>query len=996
MLALCFLLSGFSALVYQTAWTREFALVFGTSELAVATVLAAYMGGLALGAWIIERWLPRISRPVLAYAGLELGIGASAVVLVPALLLASEWLLRAMLGDQPAPPDSARTSISLFYLFSAFVVLAVPTVLMGATLPLLARHAVRRESEIGRHIGFLYSMNTVGAVGGALFTAFWLLPQLGLAKSIRVAAFINVVIFVLAIVSEKLSNAPPLAPAVNSASRGGITARPHAVPDVFWILPLMLVSGAVSFFHEVLWTRMLSHVLGSSIHAFGVMVASFLAGIALGGSVGALFARTRERAIQSFAISQLGCAVAAVGAFLLMDRLIPPPHRLAATASFGVMLLLPLTFFIGTTFPLAVRILANGADDAASSSARVYAWNTFGAIIGSLAAGFVLIPWLRFEGAIQVAAGASCMLAVAAVCLLARPAPAFGVAVLVAALAISLPFRPSAPDRLLRTSPMNIANDGEMAFYDVGRSASIVVLKQDGGLVLRTNGLPEAMMDTPGMPPRFSGEFWLSPLAVIARPHIESMLVVGYGGGVVVEAVPPSVRRIDVIELEPGVIAANRATARLRKRNPLLDPRLTLISNDARGALTLTHRKYDAIVSQPSHPWTAGASHLYTLEFMHQARDHLTEDGVFVQWMNVNFLDEALLRSLTATLLEAFGEVRLYRPDPQTLVFLASAKPLDVEAYLEASGRPLLDSPDHYARTGINTIEDLFAALAVDSNGARALAAGAKLITDDDNRMATSSVYDFGGGLDAQGMGRILAPFDPLQDPDSWVYRNYRDRLSFPYIARRIAMFTTADGSARDRIAAIARALETPAAAGAVNAVLRSAQREPEGEGAAIVGRGSQFANANEWKAVSELDPALAQIAWTDPWKLDAVQMRAEWRSRVTSPRLRRRAGEECIAIIDDAIVVQPSLALYGLRARCGRLAGRNDVLIESLWNLGNGTYNNARRLPAGQRQTARQTLQTLITALDKNLPPAAEGRFDAARRDEVAQKLRAHIARLE
>jgi len=319
-----------------------------------------------------------------------------------------------------------------------------------------------------------------------------------------------------------------------------------------------------------------------------------------------------------------------------------------------------------------------------------------------------------------------------------------------------------------------------------------------------------------------------------------------------------------------------------------------------------------------------------------------------------------------------------------------------VEEDLEASGRPLLDSPDHFSRTGINALEDLFAALAVDSQGAHALAAGAKLITDDDNRMATSSVYDFGTGLDAQSMGRLLAPFDPLRNPDSWVYREFRDRLSFPYIARRLAMFTTTDGSVRDRISAIARALETPAAASAVDAVLRSDQRESEGEGASVVAHGAQLVSANDWKALSELDSALEQIPWTDAWKLDAVQMRAEWRSRVTSPRLRRREGDGCIAIIDEAIVAQPSLALYGLRARCAVVAGRNDVLIESLWNLGNSTYNNARRLGAEQRHTARQNLDTIVTALHKNLPPGAQGGFDAARRDEVVRKLQAHIAGLE
>src|SRR5690606_4152404 len=155
--AFCFFFSGLAALVYQTAWTRQFALVFGTSGLAVATVLAAYMAGLAAGAWLAERWLPRLQRPVLAYAVLELGSGAKAVLAVPLLLLASDWLLQALFGNQPGPSDSAHVSTSVYYLISAFVALAIPTMLMGATLPFLARHVVQTESQIGRRVGLLYA-----------------------------------------------------------------------------------------------------------------------------------------------------------------------------------------------------------------------------------------------------------------------------------------------------------------------------------------------------------------------------------------------------------------------------------------------------------------------------------------------------------------------------------------------------------------------------------------------------------------------------------------------------------------------------------------------------------------------------------------------------------------------------------------------------------------------------------------------------------------------
>ena len=215
--------------------------------------------------------------------------------------------------------------------------------------------------------------------------------------------------------------------------------------------------------------------------------------------------------------------------------------------------------------------------------------------------------------------------------------------------------------------------------------------------------------------------------------------------------------------------------AQLRKRNPLTDPRVNIIVNDARGALRLTDRRYDAIVSQPSHPWTAGASHLYTREFMQLAHDHLNSGGVFVQWMNVIFMDEDLLRSLTATLLKVFPEVRVYRPDPNTVVFLASDAPLDVELELARSGLPLRDAPLHYARFGIDNVEDLVAALVLDSEGARRIATGARLITDDDNRIATSSVFEKGRGMTGDTSGRLFAAQDPLQRADSVVYGPLKD-----------------------------------------------------------------------------------------------------------------------------------------------------------------------------------------------------------------------------
>ena len=253
------------------------------------------MGGLALGAALAERFLPRVTRPVLTYGLLEIGIAASAIFVVPALLWLANVALQSLFGGQPTPPDSDHAGTTLFYLVSAFVALALPTTLMGATLPMLARYAVAEEAQIGRRIGLLYAMNTAGAVGGALLTAFVLLPELGLTRTIWIAAALNAIVFLLAVALARRMPYEKRSKGYSRRCVAAVSGRPRAsanipsrrFPGPAWVLPLMLLAGAVAFFQEVLWTRMLSHVVGSSIYAFGVMVASFLAGIALGGGLGA-------------------------------------------------------------------------------------------------------------------------------------------------------------------------------------------------------------------------------------------------------------------------------------------------------------------------------------------------------------------------------------------------------------------------------------------------------------------------------------------------------------------------------------------------------------------------------------------------------------------------------------------------------------------------------------------------------------------------------------
>lgn len=979
---LCFMLSGVAALIYQTAWTRQFSLVFGTSELAVAAVLAAYMGGLALGAWLIEKCIRQVRRPVLWYANLELGIALAALILIPAGLWLTEQLMVMSFGGQAAPPSATLGGTSLFYLMAAFVVLLVPTTLMGATLPLLARHAVHSEAEIGTRIGLLYTCNTAGAVGGALMGALFLLPRFGLSKTVWVAAGINVLVAVLALTLSRTSiNRALAAQGVGDNTINPLPEGMRAGTSPAWVLPLMLVSGAVSFLHEVLWTRMLGHVLGSSLYAFGVMVASFLAGIALGGGLGAMLARNRATAARWLAISELAAALAAVGAWQTMQRIGPDLASLPQRVSFGFVLLFPLALTIGMTYPLAVRVLARGVVDAAQASARVYSWNTVGAIVGAIAGGFLIVPALRYEGSVQLAVIASCLLACIACLVLFKPGKQFGIPVTVTALATVILFAPKPPEALLRYSSLQVSGEGELLYYDVGRSAAVVTLRQGDQLAVRTNGLPEATIDTRGMTPQLYVEAWMAPLAVLARPPLQDMLIVGFGGGRVIEAVPPSVRSIDVIELEDKVIAANRNVAERRLRDPLRDSRVNLISNDARGALQLTAKKYDAVISQPSHPWTAGASHLYTREFMQQAKDHLNPGGLFVQWMNVDFLDESLLRSLLATINDVYPYVRVYRPAPPTLLFLASDQAINPEQQITATRAAFAAAPAHYAGLGLNTVEDLVAALALDNEGSRAFAGDAAVITDDANRFATASVYDFGRNISAEHVGRLLAPYDPLLKPGSFVYRELSQQLAFDYVARRIQAFVPVDESARTRIKQLAEQfpnsdlrpyigslalnnalhsseaqqaqsdeakaypnsallrdvlLESQLAAlnfhGGFNADPLADQAIASDQAIAInqVVRAAQFAAHNDWRSVAGLDAALAQTPWTSLWNNLAVRLRVEWRVHLRDDASNPRFDADSIAMIDHLNAFQPDPRLYFLRAMSA--GNEPNFLIESLF----------------------------------------------------------------
>ena len=960
LLLACFFLSGFAALLYQTAWTRELSFLFGTSEFAIAAVLASYMGGLAAGAAAAARFVPRLRRPVLTYALLELAIAASALAL-PFGLQALTWVYVALFGGAPAPPADDAVAARAFQLAGAFALLLLPTSCMGATLPLLARQAVEHDAQVGPRIGSLYAVNIGGAIAGAAAAGFILLPALGLRHTVWIGVSANLLVFLAA---SALAREPAPEIPHSSASRQN---RLH------WVLPVIGVSGAISFGYELIWTRLLVHLLGASVYAFATMLASFLAGLSIGSGIAAPLARDPARASSRLAVAELLAGALGLLAFVAADSLPWIAARLGVgghndvigNALIAAAVLIPLATAIGATFPFAVRLAARGPEEAATASARVTAWNTVGAIFGALGTGLAALPVLGFAITAQLAVIGNFILA-AIVAAAGGHRKLLGLGLVGGVALLMVP--PSTPWKLLRSSPLNLGlAPGEIAYFAVGRSTTVLLTRNAREFRLSTNGLPEAAIDRHGaLPNRSPLTRWMGMLPSLLRPDAQQVLLIGLGGGTVLEAIPTAIQGVDVIELEPKVVSANQIVAKERSRDPLSDPRIRIFVNDARGALLLSERHYDGIISQPSHPWTAGSANLYTREFFTLVRERLSEDGVFVQWMGLKFIDEALLGTLVSTLLDLFPHVVVFRPHPMGLLFAASREPFDV---LASSRRALSMAPADFARFGVQTPEDVAAALVLDTDSARALASESQPNSDDNNLLATRSSLRSRKRLSAQRVSQLLALYSPnaapaeRADPQMLVRalvalgrkgeaRSLAQRL--PEGERQVALGWIAlkrrpkEASRRFRDGLVSGGDVQEAQAGLL---LSGALEIGALQGnALVVWRARDLAAREAWSDLAAWEDALSQIPPGDPLFIEASRLRVQWRIAQGSVDEARKAMEFVDAIL---ALRDPPQDFYLLRADAGVISGDTEAGWAALEELARSLGPNTR-----EHEVARGALE--------------------------------------
>jgi spermidine synthase len=694
-----FTFSGASGLVYEVLWTRRLTHVFGSTTLAVSTVLAAFMGGLAAGSYLLGGWADRHrDRALKAYGVLEIAIGVLGL-LVPLLLKAVEFVYIAL------APSLERAPMAFFVVqfLLAGGVLVLPCALMGGTLPVLARWLVGREDEIGARIGALYAANTLGAAIGTGSATYFLLPAVGVRRGELVAVAVNLVAGLTALAMARSARSRPAAeaPAAEAgparvvagvaSSETGVAAR--------LVLAATALSGFACMVDEVAWARLVSLVFGSSVYAFGLMLLQFLVGMAIGS---AIFSRLRHASAPSApsAPRVLGLAlcagtVAALAGIAAIPRLPLLFMRgfPAVRDSFGLVqlwqiletapLLLPLAIAFGVAFPAAIAAVAN-LERMGHGVGRVTVWNTAGTVGGAFLGGFLLVPGVGLRWTLTLAAAAT---AIAGILVLradaSRTLRRVAVTACAAALvaAILLPAWPL--NRLAQGAGFYAAiyenaaglldaeRRSEILFYRDGISTTLSVDRQGIHRFYRSNGKTDASTD----PGDMANQLLLGHLPMLAHPDPKDVFVLGLGTGVSAAAIARyPVRSIEIADIE----ASSRDATRFfdaENRNILADPRVSFLVADGRNALLARRKTYDVILSDPSDVWVAGVGNLFTREFYSLARSRLRPGGVMVQWFHGHSLPPEQMKLIVATFRSVFPHTSFWRPNRGDIILMGTVEP---------------------------------------------------------------------------------------------------------------------------------------------------------------------------------------------------------------------------------------------------------------------------------------------------------------------------------
>jgi spermidine synthase len=714
-----FTASGFAGLIYESIWSHYLKLFLGHAAYAQTLVLAIFMGGMAAGAWLASRISSRLRDLILAYALIEALIGIAALVFHPTFVWSTQFAFETLIPSLGSPfaVQVAKWTLGAALIFPQ-------AVLLGMTFPLMTGGVLRvRPERAGYAIAMLYFTNSLGAAVGVLASGFYLIETAGLPGTLAAAGAINLAVAAGAMLLPRGGAAAPARPAPARAVA--------AVPQLRLLLAVSALTGLSSFMYEIGWIRMLSLVLGSSSHAFELMLSAFIFGIACGG----LWVRRRIEAARD-TVRLLGWVQVVMGlaalatlpvyasSFTLMKSVI---GALAFTESgyaafntishaFCLAVMFPAAFCAGMTLPLiTVSLMRSGAGEPAIG--QVYGANTAGAIAGVLIAVHLGLPLLGVKG--LIIAGAAIDLALGVLLLGMAAGRAWRVprlagagaaaAVLISLVGVRLDAHDMASGVYRRGELLHKQTDTVLLHLD-GKTATISLTDNGEMVSVRTNGKSDgAIQLKDGQPSQ--DEVTMTLLGALAQfyaPDAKRVANIGFGTGLTAHVLLASQRfeAVETIEIEPAIVAA---ASHLRKVNwrAFDDPRHRIVYDDAKTHFSSQQARYDVIVSEPSNPWVSGVASLFTTEFYRDMRRYLKRGGLFVQWVQLYEMSPVLLATIVAALQENFPDYEIWMANEGDMVIIARhGEPLpSVDA--RALDNPVLKA--ELKRFHINTLDDLYA-----------------------------------------------------------------------------------------------------------------------------------------------------------------------------------------------------------------------------------------------------------------------------------------------
>lgn len=760
---LLFSLSGFCALLYEVLWTRYLSLTFGTTIVAASIVAATFMAGLALGSYLFGRYADRQSNLLRLYALLELGIALTALLFPPTLQLVEQvyiFILQAL----PNFPGMAHL---LHFLFVAILLLP-PTVCMGGTFPLMCRFFARKKS--GGQIGRLYALNTFGATAGAFLCGYLLIPSLGISTTGYLAIAINLGIAAASFgLSQKIGHADPLD--VSKIHR-------HEQPFLWQKHRSLLVAvgcvGLFSLAYEILWTRLFLLFLGNTTFAFSLILSAFLIGLAGGGALYASIVKPelKEKEIFVALTTFMGLIIIVTVPFYdRLAKLFLAAHQIADERWWLLSLLSYLIVLVvlaapavlsGALLPAAVAIIDPGKVHTGEGVGLVVLANTFGAVLGSLLAGFFLIPLFGLQNSFRIlAVGNLCLsfylyLRFRPTGIMRYLCPTLLCCGLLIAI-LPLTWRPElmnsgvyiyAPKYLKMEGIENILAQEKILKVIEGRETTVAIHESIDRQTrfFTVNGKTDG-----GTGVDMTTQILVGQLPLLLHRAPDDVLVIGLGTGISLLGMPDHpVNKIDCVEISPEVVKAYDYFKNVTN-DPLSNPKVELLVDDGRNHLLTTVKKYDVIVSEPSNPWQSGNSNLFTDDFYKIAAARLKEKGLFCQWIGLYDITAENFRILSNTFLRTFPRAMIFLVGSDLIIVGAQQElAFDYEELNRRMQRPGVK--DALAKIGIHSPGDLIATHYLYSEDPLvALAANARINSDDRPILEYSARYNLGaktlGGL---------------------------------------------------------------------------------------------------------------------------------------------------------------------------------------------------------------------------------------------------------